>query len=43
MYAGTGPNLTLHMSCGKVTPAGPNRFESSQLLDEEDLINHPAS
>jgi hypothetical protein len=43
MYAGTGLDLTLHMSCGKETPAGPNRFESPQLLGEEDLINRPAS
>jgi hypothetical protein len=42
MYTGMGPGLTLCMSCGKKTPAGPNRFESPQLLDEEDLINRPA-
>jgi hypothetical protein len=29
-------DLDLHMSCGKETPAGPNRFESSLLLREED-------
>jgi hypothetical protein len=43
MYAGAGPGLTLHMSCGKETLAGPNRFESTQLLGEEDLINCIAS
>jgi hypothetical protein len=32
-------DLDLHMSCGKETPAGPNRFESLQLLGEEDSIN----
>jgi hypothetical protein len=32
-------DLDLHMSCGKETPAGPNRFESPQLLSEEDSIN----
>jgi hypothetical protein len=31
-----GPNLDLHMSCGKETPAGPNRFESLLLVREED-------
>jgi hypothetical protein len=32
-------DLDLHISGGKETPAGPNRFESPQLLGEEDLIN----
>jgi hypothetical protein len=36
-------DLDLHMSCGKKTPAGPNRFESPQLLGEEDSINCTAS
>jgi hypothetical protein len=31
-----GPDVDLHMSCGKETPAGPNRFESPLLLGEED-------
>jgi hypothetical protein len=31
-----GLDLDLHMSCGKETPAGPNQFESSLLLREED-------
>jgi hypothetical protein len=39
MYAGAGLGLSLRMSCGKETPAGPNRFESPQLLGEEDSIN----
>jgi hypothetical protein len=39
MYAGVGPGLSLHMSCGKETPARSNRFESPQLLGEEDSIN----
>jgi hypothetical protein len=43
MYAGTGLGLTLPRSCGKETLAGPNRFESPQLLGEEDLINYTAS
>jgi hypothetical protein len=36
-------DLDLHISCGKETPAGPNRFESSLLLDEGDSINYAAS
>jgi hypothetical protein len=36
-------DLDLHMLCGKETPAGPNRFESPQLLGEEDSINCVAS
>jgi hypothetical protein len=36
-------DLDLHMLCGKETPAGPNRFESPQLLSEEDSINCAAS
>jgi hypothetical protein len=32
-------DLELQMSCGKETPARPNRFESPQLLGEEDSIN----
>jgi hypothetical protein len=40
---GSGSDLDLHMSCGKETPAGPNRFESPWLLGEEDSINCPTS
>jgi hypothetical protein len=36
-------DLDLHMSCGKETLARPNRFESPQLLGEEDSINYIAS
>jgi hypothetical protein len=36
-------DLDLHMSCGKETPTGPNRFVSSLLLGEEDSINCAAS
>jgi hypothetical protein len=36
-----GLDLNLHMSCGKETLAGPNRFESSLLLGEEDSIICP--
>jgi hypothetical protein len=39
MYVGKGPGPNLYMSCGKETPARPNRFESSLLLGEEDSIN----
>jgi hypothetical protein len=31
-------DLDLHMSCGKETPAEPNRFESPLLLGEGDSI-----
>jgi hypothetical protein len=34
-------DLDLHMSCGKETLAGPNRFESPLLLGEEDSILRP--
>jgi hypothetical protein len=47
MYVGLGldpgSDLDLHMSCGKETPVGPNRFESSLLLGEEDSILCPTS
>jgi hypothetical protein len=43
MYAGAGPGLFLYMSCGKEILAGPNQFESPQLLGEEDSINCAAS
>jgi hypothetical protein len=29
IYVGSGLDLDLHMSCGKETLAGPNRFELS--------------
>jgi hypothetical protein len=29
VYVGLGSDLDLHMSCGKKTPARPNRFELS--------------
>ena len=29
IYVGSGPDLDLHMSCGKESPARPNQFESS--------------
>jgi hypothetical protein len=29
-------DIDLHMSCGKETLVGPNRFESPLLLGEED-------
>jgi hypothetical protein len=38
-----GLDLDLHMSCGKETPARPNRFESPLHLGEEDSILFPAS
>jgi hypothetical protein len=43
MYEGMGPGPNLHMSIGKETPAGPNRFESPLLLGEEDSINYATS
>jgi hypothetical protein len=39
MYVGTGSGPNLHILCGKENPAGPHRFESPLLLDEEDSIN----
>jgi hypothetical protein len=39
IYRFGSADLDLLMSCGKETLAGLKRFESPQLLDEEDSIN----